>query len=118
MSELLFAPAFALLPLLVTEHFGGGALQLGALEAAAGAGMIVGGVLLSVWGGFKRRIYTSLLGVGAMGVGIERDVGEAREVGDGVEHAQRHDAAARGRVGGDAPQPSAHHPARLRRQGA
>lgn len=66
--NLLFAPAFALLPLLVTDHFGGGALQLGALEAAAGAGMILGGVLLSVWGGFGRRVITTLFGLAILGL--------------------------------------------------
>lgn len=66
--NLLFAPAFALLPLLVTDHFGGGALQLGALEAAAGVGMISGGVLLGVWGGFNRRMMTTLFGLAVLGL--------------------------------------------------
>ena len=66
--NLLFTPAFALLPLFVTDHFGGGALQLGALEAAFGGGMISGGVLLSVWGGFKRRIVTIRMGVAVAGL--------------------------------------------------
>ena len=66
--NLLFTPAFALLPLFVTDHFGGGALQLGALEAAFGSGMISGGVLLSIWGGFKRRIVTTLMGIAVAGL--------------------------------------------------
>jgi DHA3 family macrolide efflux protein-like MFS transporter len=53
-------PGFALMPLLVTQHFGGGALELGWLESAWGVGMLAGGILLSVWGGFRRRVYTSL----------------------------------------------------------
>lgn len=65
--NLLLAPAFALLPLLVTGHFGGGALQLGALEAAAGAGMIFGGVLLSACGGSRRRVMTTLFGLAVLG---------------------------------------------------
>ena len=56
-------PAFSLMPLLVTDHFGGGALQLGWLQSAWGVGMLAGGLLLSVWGGFRRRIYTSLMGL-------------------------------------------------------
>ena len=35
-----------------------------------GAGMILGGVLLSVWGGFSRKILTSLVGLMGMGAGI------------------------------------------------
>lgn len=68
--NMLFTPAFALLPLFVKNHFGGGALQLGALQAALGAGMIAGGVLLSVWGGFKRRIVTTLVGIAVAGLSL------------------------------------------------
>ena len=58
-----FNPAFSLLPILVTKHFGGGAMQLGWLESAVGIGMVAGGIGIGVWGGFKRRIVTTLLGV-------------------------------------------------------
>ena len=61
-------PAFALLPLMVKDHFGGNAIQLGWLESAMGIGIIIGGGLLGVWGGFKRKILTSLIGL--MGIGI------------------------------------------------
>jgi DHA3 family macrolide efflux protein-like MFS transporter len=68
-------PSFSLMPLLVTDHFGGGALQLGWLESTWGIGVVLGGLLLSAWGGFRRRIYTTLLGtviggLGIMGVGL------------------------------------------------
>ncbi|MEJ2207959.1 MAG: MFS transporter [Anaerolineae bacterium] len=63
-------PSFSLMPLLVTDHFQGGALQLGWLQSAWGVGVVAGGLLLSVWGGFRRRIYTSLLGMVIAGVGI------------------------------------------------
>ncbi|RMF00596.1 MAG: MFS transporter [Chloroflexi bacterium] len=62
-------PAFSLLPLLVRDHFGGGALELGWMESAMGVGIIGGGVLLGVWGGFKRRIATSMLGLAGLGAG-------------------------------------------------
>lgn len=68
--NLLFNPAFSLLPLLVKNHFHGGALQLAWFEMAFGIGMISGSVVLSVWGGFKTRIHTMLLGLFGMGVGI------------------------------------------------
>jgi len=65
----LLTPAFSLLPILVTKHFNGQAIQLATLEAFSGIGFIVGGLILSTWGGFKRRILTCLLGLVAMGVG-------------------------------------------------
>ena len=65
-------PGFALMPLLVTQHFGGGALELGWLESAWGVGMLAGGLLLSVGGGFRRRVYTSLsaMVVGGLAIAI------------------------------------------------
>jgi DHA3 family macrolide efflux protein-like MFS transporter len=63
-------PAFSLMPLLVTDHFQGGALELGGLESAWGIGVVLGGLLLAVWGGFRRRVLTSLLGLVVGGCGI------------------------------------------------
>ena len=65
----LLTPAFSLLPILVTKHFNGQAIQLATLESFSGIGFIVGGLTLSAWGGFKRRVLTSLLGLLAMGAG-------------------------------------------------
>lgn len=62
-------PAFSLLPLLVKDYFGGTAIQLGWVESALGMGMIAGGALLGLWGGFERKILTSLLGLMGMGAG-------------------------------------------------
>lgn len=66
----LIVPTTALMPLLVTKHFGKGAIELGLLESAVGVGIIAGGILLSVWGGFKRKIATSLMGIAGLGVGV------------------------------------------------
>ena len=63
-------PAFSLLPILAVKHFGGGALEMGWLDAASGVGTVVGGVLLSVWGGFRRKIVTVLCGLAGLGVGM------------------------------------------------
>lgn len=68
--NLVINPAFALLPLLVTDHFGGQAIHLGALEAMFGFGVLIGGLLLGFWGGFKRRIFTSLTALIGMGTGV------------------------------------------------
>jgi DHA3 family macrolide efflux protein-like MFS transporter len=69
MINFLLSPAFSLMPLLVKEHFGGGALQLGWANSTFGVGVILGGVLLGVWGGFKSRIVTSVMGVLGIGIG-------------------------------------------------
>ncbi|MGD8585545.1 MAG: MFS transporter, partial [Chloroflexota bacterium] len=62
-------PAFSLMPLLVKEYFGGSAIHLGWVESAMGIGMFVGGAVLGGWGGFKRNIVTSMLGLMGMGLG-------------------------------------------------
>ena len=59
----LLAPTSALMPLLVTKYFKLGALELGSLDSFFGIGMIAGGITLGVWGGFKKRIVTSLSGI-------------------------------------------------------
>jgi DHA3 family macrolide efflux protein-like MFS transporter len=61
--RLLLMPAFSLLPLLISDYFNGTAAQLGLMESIIGVGMLVGGVILSIWGGFKRRVYTTLIGI-------------------------------------------------------
>jgi DHA3 family macrolide efflux protein-like MFS transporter len=62
-------PAFSLLPLLVKEYFGGNAMHLGWVESAMGIGMLLGGALLGIWGGFQRNIMTSMSGLAGMGIG-------------------------------------------------
>lgn len=66
--NVLFSPAVSLLPLLVTQHFGQGVIQLGWLQGLWGLGIVLGGALLGAWGGFKRRIYTSQLGLVGLGL--------------------------------------------------
>lgn len=66
----LLSPSSALIPLMVTKIFQKGAVELGWLEAAFGAGIITGGLILSAWGGFKKRILTSLAGIIGIGSGI------------------------------------------------
>jgi len=67
--NLVLIPAFTLVPILITQHFHGSVVQLGWINAAYGFGIIAGGALLGIWGGFKRRIHTSLLGLAGLGVG-------------------------------------------------
>jgi len=64
------SPAFSLIPLLVYSHLNGTAAQYSLLEVFGGVGIILGGVVLGVWGGFKKQVYTMLLGGTAVGLGI------------------------------------------------
>ncbi len=68
--KILLNPAFSLIPLLVTGHFGGDAMQLGILESTAGVGIVIGGLALSAWGGFEKRIVTVQVGLIGLGVGL------------------------------------------------
>ncbi len=61
-------PAFSLAPLLVYQHFGGDAAQLSLFDAIVGSGMMLGGLLLGVWGGFKRKVLTMMLGLVSLGL--------------------------------------------------
>jgi DHA3 family macrolide efflux protein-like MFS transporter len=65
----LFVPASTLMPLLITNHFQGTAWHLGIMESFWGIGAVAGGLVLSVWGGFRRKIFTSMTGLIGMGVG-------------------------------------------------
>jgi DHA3 family macrolide efflux protein-like MFS transporter len=69
MINFLLSPATSLLPLLVREHFCGDAFQLGWMNSVFGVGVIVGGLALGVWGGFKRRIATAMMGLFGIGLG-------------------------------------------------
>jgi DHA3 family macrolide efflux protein-like MFS transporter len=66
----LLVPTESLLPLLVTKHFGKGAIELGLLQSATGVGIVAGGILLSIWGGFKKKMATSLTGIIGLGLGV------------------------------------------------
>ncbi|HUV90332.1 MAG TPA: MFS transporter [Anaerolineae bacterium] len=66
--KIALTPAFSLVPLLVSEHFHGEAAQLSLLESVVGVGILAGGIVLSTWGGFRRRIYTSVLGLIILGL--------------------------------------------------
>ena len=68
--NMFLAPGGNLLPLHVTTFFGKGAQELAWMQVAMGAGGIVGGLLLGVWGGFKRRVWTVLMGILGIGAGM------------------------------------------------
>jgi len=63
-----FSATEPLTPLLITNHFKGGASQLGLWLALFSVGTLLGGIILGVWGGFKRKIVTAMVGLILMGV--------------------------------------------------
>lgn len=69
-ANFLLTPTGALMPLLVTKHFGLGALQFGLMDSTWAFGMVIGGILLGVWGGFQKKIITAMMGVIGIGLGI------------------------------------------------
>ena len=64
------APSDTLMPLMVTQYFKKGVWELSLLQSALGFGVIGGGLLLGVWGGFKKKIFTSMIGLMGIGSGI------------------------------------------------
>ena len=64
------SPAFSLIPLLVYEHLNGSAVQYSLVEVVGGVGIILGGLVLGMWGGFKKNVYTMFLGGMGVGLGI------------------------------------------------
>ncbi|MEA4871084.1 MAG: MFS transporter [Christensenella sp.] len=67
---LVFMPINALFPLMSMGYFGGTTTHAAIAETAFSAGMLVGGLVLGVWGGFKRRILTLGLSIVLMGAGF------------------------------------------------
>lgn len=69
--DLVLNPPMYLMPLLITDHFGGDAGQLAIIESFFSVGLVVGGVLLAAWGGFRRRMVTVMVAliVGAVCIG-------------------------------------------------
>jgi len=71
--QFLLAPAAFLTPLQVMRNFGSDVWRLTVIEIAFSAGMALGGLLMSTWGGFKNRTYTvavSFIVIAVMGVGL------------------------------------------------
>ena len=55
---LLATPASFLTPLQVTRSFGDDVWRLTAVEVSFSIGMMLGGIIMTAWGGFKNRVYT------------------------------------------------------------
>ena len=62
LANVFLGPALAFKPLLITSIFQGGAVELSFMSSLTGIGLIIGGLIISMWGGFRRRLITSGLG--------------------------------------------------------
>jgi MFS family permease len=56
---------FSILPALILARSGNNELALATVQSALGIGGVVGGLLISIWGGPKQRIHSILAGAGA-----------------------------------------------------
>ena len=65
--NLFLVPAFALLPLLVLQELRGDVGSQAWLTAAFSTGIIGGGLLLGIWGGFRSRVRTALAAIVGLG---------------------------------------------------
>ena len=68
LANIFCGPAISMKSLLVTKVFNGGVMELSCVTAASGIGIVIGGIIMGLWGGFSRKLITSALGW--MGVGI------------------------------------------------
>lgn len=64
-----------LTPLLIIDHFNGDATDLGLWLSLFSVGTLLGGLVLGVWGGFKRKVVTAqtsliLMGLSTVAVGL------------------------------------------------
>ena len=67
---LFFMPINALFPLMSMKYFGGTTYHASLVEIVFAAGMLVGGLVLGVWGGFKNRVLSLAASILLMGVSL------------------------------------------------
>ena len=65
-----YMPINALFPLISMNHFGGTTWHVAMSESVFAAGMLLGGIVLGVWGGFQRKTKTVLLSIAVMGIAL------------------------------------------------
>ena len=65
-----YMPISSLYPLISMSYFGGTPAHASAAEIAFAVGMLLGGIILSIWGGFKRRTHTICFSILLMGISI------------------------------------------------
>lgn len=65
-----YMPVSALFPLMSMSYFGGTTTHASIVEIMFAVGMLVGGLLLSIWGGFKKRTISIISSFVAMGTAL------------------------------------------------
>lgn len=68
LGGVLTTPAANLAPLQLTRNFNQGLWQLSTVEIGFAVGMLTGGTVMSIWGGFKNRIKTLVLAYTLMAI--------------------------------------------------
>jgi DHA3 family macrolide efflux protein-like MFS transporter len=66
---IIVSPVAFLTPLQVARDFGADVWRLTTIEIAFSAGMMIGGIVIGFWGGFKNKIYSMALSCALMGIG-------------------------------------------------
>jgi len=65
-----YMPINALFPLMAIQYFGGTTTHASIIETAFAVGMMLGGILLGVWGGFQNRAVSIISSIFMMGASI------------------------------------------------
>lgn len=65
---ILYFPVSSLFPLLVLNHYGGGALHNGFIDTFFATGMMLSSILLGIWGGAKRKMMMVSGGIIVLGI--------------------------------------------------
>ncbi len=69
-GNLFFGIAFTVMAPMVLAHTNSNSLIFGSVQTAGAIGAVIGGVIMSAWGGFKRRVNGILLGWAISGAGV------------------------------------------------
>jgi DHA3 family macrolide efflux protein-like MFS transporter len=76
-GNLFFGMAYTLLPPMVLARTGNNSVVFGLVQSTGAIGAVVGGIVMSLWGGLRRRVHGVLLGwaisaLGSMFIGLGR----------------------------------------------
>lgn len=67
---IVFMPVSALYPLMSLDYFNGTTFHASIVEITFAVGMLIGGLLLGFWGGFKRRVLNIIGSIALMGISL------------------------------------------------
>lgn len=68
--SIIFMPVGTLFPLITSNYFHLEPIHASIVETLFSVGMLVGGVLLATWGGFKKKQYTAIVSIAGFGICI------------------------------------------------